>query len=436
VQFVHTGGDPGTGNIFISATDSGYMTINSPSIPSGAPGALNIVGSSTGNYMPVTGAGGILHITGNDDTLARITVDGFAANTTGPQPAQAGYGLIAMRSARGNVGSPSYVLAGDILASFSGLGWVGGGANRFSPGQVAGLQFFAAQDFTSNTATGTYAQIKLSPIGANAGIVAANITANGISTATVTTTGNITSGNILTAGLISASGNITSGNILTAGLISASGNITSGNLSVSGLVGVNSVSATGNITGGNILTAGIVSSTGNATHGNILTAGIVSSTGNAIHGNILTAGIVSSTGNIYGGNVLFDGGVVSGTGNVAAGNIAITNIATTKIQQYTPYNIGDANLTIAVDFTNGSVQYANLISTNNPTVTLSNLLPGQTLTLIITNTSGTNRNVTHGCSAANSTTGAAAVAVNNNRIGIFKYYSVDTTAANCRVGFE
>ena len=55
---------------------------------------------------------------------------------------------------------------------------------------------------------------------------------------------------------------------------------------------------TGNLTGGNILTAGLISSTGNAIHGNVLTPGLISSTGNAIHGNVLTAGQVSATGNI------------------------------------------------------------------------------------------------------------------------------------------
>ena len=43
----------------------------------------------------------------------------------------------------------------------------------------------------------------------------------------VTAAGNVTGGNILSAGLTSITGNITGGNLLTGGLISSTGNITS-----------------------------------------------------------------------------------------------------------------------------------------------------------------------------------------------------------------
>jgi hypothetical protein len=73
--------------------------------------------------------------------------------------------------------------------------------------------------------------------------------------ATVAVSGNITGGNILTSGRISATGNI-----LTTGLISATANITGGNILTSGLI-----SATGNITGNNIFTSGDILPTANAT---------------------------------------------------------------------------------------------------------------------------------------------------------------------------
>jgi hypothetical protein len=107
-------------------------------------------------------------------------------------------------------------------------------------------------------------------------------------------------------------------NVLT---ISSTGTVTSGTGSV-----------TGNITGGNITTAGLITATGNVTGGNILTAGIMSSTGNGIHGNILTSGLVSSTGNIItAGNIsavgtIYSNGAVNGTA-FAVGNSAISNVA-------------------------------------------------------------------------------------------------------------
>jgi hypothetical protein len=69
-----------------------------------------------------------------------------------------------------------------------------------------------------------------------------NIALENISAVTLTSTANITGGNITTAGLISATStitsaaNVTGGNITTAGQITAGGNVTSGNLSVTGNV--------------------------------------------------------------------------------------------------------------------------------------------------------------------------------------------------------
>jgi hypothetical protein len=72
----------------------------------------------------------------------------------------------------------------------------------------------------------------------------------------VSVTGNVTGGNLLTSGsggAISGTGNITGGNILTGGLISVTANIQAGNLSVgSGTVSVGNIvnsnaNATGNI---------------------------------------------------------------------------------------------------------------------------------------------------------------------------------------------
>ena len=69
-----------------------------------------------------------------------------------------------------------------------------------------------------------------------------NIALENISAVTLTSTANVTGGNITTAGQISATSTITSaanisgGNIATAGQITAGGNVTSGNVSVTGNV--------------------------------------------------------------------------------------------------------------------------------------------------------------------------------------------------------
>jgi hypothetical protein len=109
---------------------------------------------------------------------------------------------------------------------------------------------------------------------------------------------------------ISTTGNVTVGNILPAGYVSAAGNVRGANFNTDG-----TVSATGNITGNYFI--------GN---GSQLT-GIVSSYGNAnVVANLaaLSSNPVSTTGNVTGGNLLFGTGIVSGTGNITAGNIGIT----------------------------------------------------------------------------------------------------------------
>ena len=139
-----------------------------------------------------------------------------------------------------------------------------------------------------------------------------------ISALTLSATGNIQgnylfgNGTFLTG--ISGAGN-PSANALTGNTLTA--NVTTSSLTQVGTLG--NLSVSGNTTSGNLITSGLVSVTGNAQAGNLLTVGIVSSTGNAVHGNILTAGLISSTGNAIAGNIL-TGGFVSATGNIIATN--------------------------------------------------------------------------------------------------------------------
>jgi filamentous hemagglutinin len=189
------------------------------------------------------------------------------------------------------------------------------------------------------------------------------ITTNAV---TVTATGNITGGNILTGGLISSTGtvtgsshlgsvvsvtaNITGGNLLTGGLISATGGITAASLTLgSGSSNAGSYSATGNITGGNLLTGGLISSTGTITGSSHL-GSVVSATGNVTGGNILTGGLISAAATITGGN-LATGGTSSATGNITGGNILTAGLISAT-----------STITSAANITGGNILTAGLIS--------------------------------------------------------------------------
>jgi hypothetical protein len=118
---------------------------------------------------------------------------------------------------------------------------------------------------------------------------------------TLTAVGNITGGNLITAGLVTVIGNVNGGNLQTAGLITATGNVTGGNIISLGAVSAGSagITATGNIRGGNINSDDQVSVTGNVNAANFNATQNFSTTGNVRSGNIVGANL-DITGNSFG----------------------------------------------------------------------------------------------------------------------------------------
>jgi hypothetical protein len=169
----------------------------------------------------------------------------------------------------------------------------------------------------------------------------------------VNVTGNITTGNLLTPGQVSATGNITStanvagGNINTGGQVSATANITGGNLITSGLItATGNITSTANVTGGNLLTSGLISATGNISSAGNITASYYFGNGSQLTGvSANTSGFPVSAGTsninaVSGGNIFvsiggtpnvvvwattgeYVNGLVSVTGNVRAGNVVV-----------------------------------------------------------------------------------------------------------------
>ncbi len=236
-----------------------------------------------------------------------------------------------------------------------------------------------------------------------AGYVSGNAQANITSVGTLTSltvAGNIAApyflGNVV--------GNI-SGNLVVAGantqvLFNDSGiaNATSGmtfNKATNGFV------VSGNVTGGNLRTAGSITATGN-----ILTSGIVSATGNVIGGELRSTGIIFSASSIFTNGVISSAGNVTASFLASSGgNIGVpTGVTTMRIGNITPTTIwigGDAsniylanvnsftrvagNLTVGADISaNGSISAGNLISATGNIVTTANIAGGN---LSITGTS-------------------------------------------------
>ena len=142
---------------------------------------------------------------------------------------------------------------------------------------------------------------------------------------------------------IQATGNITGGNISTAGQIVVNGNIVSMGYFLTGNTSINSeISTAGNVTGANLITGGVVTATGNVTGGNLvgqnLTATRVTFVGPSkgitddaeftynSTTNLLSVGNISTAGNITSGNLSITGNI-TGSYLTNIGNIVFANTA-------------------------------------------------------------------------------------------------------------
>jgi hypothetical protein len=161
----------GNNNPVFSASTSGFVTINAPVIPGNSIGALNIVGSTGGNYQPIYNPGSMLHITGNDGEAARITVDSFG--NTAPI-------TYVNRSARGNPSAPGNTQSGDVLCRFVASGWIG---NTYSVNVAnvapTSVEFIATENYNS-TSAGSKIDFYTSPNGAIVKTLSATMAANGV----------------------------------------------------------------------------------------------------------------------------------------------------------------------------------------------------------------------------------------------------------------
>jgi hypothetical protein len=271
------GGVPDPDALFFFARDDGQITIL---VPAEDPllGAVEIIGSSTGNLITPGQPGAMLHITGNPGLPARVYLDGNNEYTS-----------FTGRRFNGNVAVPTQVLAGQDVFRLNSTAATDAGVGNVAMAQIR----TTALENQTTTAQGSSITFTVTPVGspASARVDVANVTvANGV-TATKFTT----------AGTISATGNITGGNLTTTGITST------GSLTAS-----TTIAATGNITGGNVAATNY---TGLVTH-SIRNAGAVG--GTTLTLNVTTDDIVKCT---------FSDNFTVAFSNIVAGRV-ITLIAT------------------------------------------------------------------------------------------------------------
>jgi hypothetical protein len=388
------------------------------------------------------------------------------------------------------------------------------GTITFGTSNITFAEFSRSQVYTANTQAGvslagTVINAKVDNVttafdaGGNISVKAsANLTTPNIGAATGTSlsiTGNVDAGNVLTDGLISATGNATVGNLLTDGLVSVTANVTGGNLLTGGVISASSSvfgsyiygngSQLSGLTGANVngtvanatyaTSAGSANSANTANtaqyvtanaQANITSVGVLtslSSSGNVTGSNLLTGGAVSAGGDVTAANFL-SGGFVSVTGNVTAaanisgGNLTIAGATSTVGNIVSAANISGnyilgngAFLTgLPAGYSNANVAAylptytGNLVSLTGPVTTTANVTGnyivgnGSTLTSLTgANVTGTVANATYATSAGSADLAQYVTAnaqANITSVGTLTALSVtgNTISGNLQTGGE
>jgi hypothetical protein len=188
-------------------------------------------------------------------------------------------------------------------ANIGSVEWVTADATGLGARTTAALRaVYSDANGNANILLQTNSTTRIAVLGATGNVGIANVAP--LHTFAVT-------GNSYISGTEEVIGNITGGNIITAGLVTATGNLVSG----ANVIATGYASITGNITGGNIISVGVISGSASG----------ISATGNIRGGNINSDSKVSATGNIYSGGGLETQGNVSATGSVLAATAILGN---------------------------------------------------------------------------------------------------------------
>jgi len=191
----------------------------------------------------------------------------------------------------------------------------------------------------------------------------------------------------------------TTGGFVT-GVVSATGNITGSNLNASGLSlasnvlsALNStfaITTSANVSANNVIATNHINASGDISGANLTSSGSMSAIGNATAGNILTPGVLSSAGNITGGNIVTIG-LISSVGNITSNNI-LTGGLISATGNITAGNVlGGANVN-ATSLTGTTVSVsANITGGNLLTgglISATGTITGSTLTGSVVSASG------------------------------------------------
>jgi hypothetical protein len=190
IGFYKTDGfPPNVANRYFQANDDGqvkFLVSNTDPIL----GAVEIVGSTSGNSIPPGITGAMLHVTGQLDIPCRLYYDG-----------NNDYVSWVARRWNGNVDTPTPVLAGEDVLRINATAATDAGVGNVAFVQISAM---ALEDQTT-TAQGSELSFIVTPVGQPA--------ANRVEVANVTVANGVTATKFTTAGTVIATGNISGGNV-------------------------------------------------------------------------------------------------------------------------------------------------------------------------------------------------------------------------------
>lgn len=136
-----------------NVTFAGTFSVNNSSFNSNT-ALFKITASDNFVTAPSSNANYMLHITGKANSVTRVVVDSFGANT---------YPLYTGRMGRGSAAAPAAVANNDVLFRITGNGYTG---TEFPASSPTKIDFVAAENF-SNTNRGTRIEFWNTSLGAN-----------------------------------------------------------------------------------------------------------------------------------------------------------------------------------------------------------------------------------------------------------------------------
>lgn len=143
----------GTINLFANTVSNGTVIVQNSTFSSNT-ALISIVASDNFATVVPSNTNYMLHVTGKANSVTRVVLDSFGANT---------YPLLSGRMGRGSAAAPAAIANNDVMMRIVGNGYTG---TQFPSSSPTKIDFVAAEDF-SNTNRGSRIEFWNTPVSSN-----------------------------------------------------------------------------------------------------------------------------------------------------------------------------------------------------------------------------------------------------------------------------